>query len=58
MNNKIDITFICYAYKWDEGIGTMFLFYPEGIWDENKLTLEEALQDYPPTKYEWIHSDE
>ena len=23
------------------------------LWDENKLTLEEALKLYPPNKYHW-----
>lgn len=23
------------------------------VWDENKLTLEEALKLYPPSKYYW-----
>jgi len=33
----------------------MFLFYPDGEWDEDKQTLEEALESYPPEKYEWLH---
>ena len=54
MQNKIEINFTCYKYKWGDGVGTMFLFYPEGVWDEDKLTIEEALEHYPVDKYEWI----
>ena len=57
MNNKIEINFVCYAYTWNEGAGTMFQFFPDGVWDEDKLTIEEALKNYPIGKYEWIESD-
>lgn len=55
MDGKIDIGFVCYKYKWDNGVGTMFLFYPDGEWDEDKLTIQEAIKQYPPEKYEWIN---
>ena len=55
MNDKIDIQFTCYEYRWTEGVGTMFLFYPGGIWDEDKMTLSESLEQYPVEEYEWIH---
>jgi hypothetical protein len=32
----------------------MFQFFPDGEWDEDKLTLKEALEYYPVDKYEWI----
>lgn len=31
----------------------LFLFYPERVWDDEKLTIEEALQKYPTDKYNW-----
>jgi hypothetical protein len=57
MKNKKDITFTCYKYDWDEGTGTLFLFWPDGVWDEDKLTIHEALDRYPVSEYEWIHTD-
>jgi hypothetical protein len=33
---------------------TLFLFYPKGVWDEDKLTLSEALERYPVNKYNWL----
>ena len=33
---------------------TLYYFYPNGMWDEDKLTREEALINYPPNKYNWI----
>jgi len=53
--SKIDIDFVCYRYKWTEGVGTMFLFYLDGEWDEDKLCIDEALANYPVDKYNWIH---
>jgi len=50
-----DVGFICYKYTWSKGIGTLFLFYPDGQWDDDKLTLNEALKNYPPKEYNWIH---
>ena len=53
--SKIPITFTCYKYNWTEYTGTMFLFYPDGEWDEDKLTIADALVNYPIDTYEWIH---
>jgi hypothetical protein len=58
MNGKTEITFVCYKYNWDDGVGTMFLFYPNGEWDEDKLTLDEALVAYPSDQFEWINADD
>jgi hypothetical protein len=57
LKGKKDIKFTCYEYLWNEGVGTMFLFYPGGDWDEDKMTLSESLKKYPVDKYEWIHFD-
>ena len=51
---KIDIEFTCYKYKADDCVFTMFLFYPSGEWDEDKLTIQEALISYPVDEYEWL----
>lgn len=32
----------------------VFMFYPNGSWDECKLTFEEALKAYPKSKYTWV----
>jgi len=54
MNGKREVGFICYKYQWSEGVGTMFQFFPDGEWDEDKLTLKEALEYYPIDEYEWV----
>lgn len=58
---KENIKFICYRYVYhtDNGnsVTTLFSFYPNGVWDEDKLTIDEAVVQYPPDKYNWIHSD-
>ncbi len=54
---KKPIKFTCYEYHWTDRHGTMFLFYPGDVWDEDKLTIEEALSHYPIDQYEWIHFD-
>ena len=51
---KIDIEFTCYKYKADDGVFTMFLFYPSGEWDEDKLLIQDALVNYPVDEYEWL----
>ncbi len=54
VKNKTDINFTCYSCIFDVGNRTLYLFYPDGRWDENKYTLVEALAAYPADKYEWI----
>lgn len=54
---KTPIDFMCYEYTYPEGRCTLFQFYPNGEWDEDKLTLNEALERYPIGHYEWIHSE-
>ena len=53
-----DILFNCYTCKFDEGETTIFLFWPDGEWDENKYMLEEALQEYPVEKFNWVKAKE
>lgn len=55
MDNKIEIEFTCTRIHFSDGQGTLFWFYPNGIWDEHKLTIEEAINKYPPHTYEWLH---
>lgn len=50
-----NIDFDCYFYE--DGYKekyTLFQFFPDGVWDEDKLTLNEALKKYPPTKFNWL----
>lgn len=56
--NKQSITFPCYNCKFNEGTFTVYLFWPNGEWDENKYSLEEALRAYPVDQYEWVLSEE
>ncbi len=60
-----DISFACYKYEYTgkpekhlhyppQKSVTLFLFYPKGVWDEDKLTLTEALIHYPPEEYNWL----
>ena len=54
-----DIKFVDYAYKFGEDSScTLFLFYPDNVWDEDKSTLLEALEKYPPTEYNWVRFNE
>lgn len=32
----------------------LYLFYPNGLWDEYKRTEDEAEKAYPKSKYLWI----
>lgn len=57
-NSLRPIDFICYRYTWDKGVGTMFLFYIDGLWDEDKLSIEEALDKYPIDEYNWLHMEQ
>lgn len=59
---QTDITFTCYKYKYNykgiDNVTTLFLFYIDGIWDENKLTIGQAIKWYPPDEYNWIYIGE
>lgn len=48
---------IDYAVAYTEH-GELLYFYPDGIWDDCKLTLQEAEEKYPKTKYKWIEINE
>ena len=54
----IDILFNCYQYKYDDtGVCTLFIFWPNGVWDENKYSTDEAIEVYPPSEYNWIFTE-
>ena len=36
----------------------IFYFYPNGVWDEDKLSLEGALDRYPREEYLWLLCEE
>jgi len=57
MIKKEIIYFLCYEYVYSQGITTLFLFYPNGEWDDDKNTIQESLVKYPLDKYEWVHSE-
>jgi hypothetical protein len=38
----------------DLGLEEVFCFYPNDVWDEDKLLLSEAEKKYPRDKYRWI----
>jgi hypothetical protein len=42
-----------------DGPWRCYLFYPDGVWDEEKLNLQQAQKKYPQTDYNWVDvSDE
>lgn len=54
MSDKIKITYAT-GECWFSDIGpeVVYFFYPNGVWDDDKLLLSEALKKYPKDKYEW-----
>ncbi len=53
------IDYTTYEASSAEGPWQVYLFYPDGVWDEDKLTLGEAEKKYPPRDYKWVDvSDE
>lgn len=55
IKDEIKIKFIR-QNTWFSDIGDteIYFFYPNGIWDDDKLILSEALVNYPKDKYDWI----
>jgi len=48
------IKFLMYNYTSTEGQSPIVLCYEDGQWDEHKHTVEEAVDMYPPSIYEWV----
>ena len=47
-----DLLFDCYLYIQGNGEQyTLFQFFPDGVWDEDKLTLKEAIKKYGITRF-------
>lgn len=58
-NNRIEIEYTSYMTRFsDLGLEEVYCFYPDGIWDEDKLLLSEAIKKYPQLKYKWIKIEE
>jgi len=38
----------------DIGDTEIYFFYPDGMWDDDKLILSDALDKYPKDKYDWV----
>lgn len=55
---KKPIRFVCYSCLFSDGEYAIFLFYPNGVWDESKRTIKEALRAYPIEEYEWLPLDD
>ncbi|MBS7671746.1 hypothetical protein [Croceicoccus gelatinilyticus] len=58
----VEIEYASYPYNGIDKRGQpyeyeLFLFYPDGKWDESKRTLDEALREYPRHRYEWKQVD-
>lgn len=53
--NRTRIEYRTYQSINREGPFTVHLFYPDGVWDEWKLTREEARKRYPSDRFEWVH---
>jgi hypothetical protein len=56
---KTQINFSCHVSysSTDQKYWTVFKFYPNGMWDECKWTLVEALKHYPLDKYDWVFDE-
>jgi hypothetical protein len=57
MADKIDIEYASFKTQDHQGPWTVYLFYPYGVWDEDKLSLKEAETLYPKKKYNWVKVD-
>lgn len=55
---KTKILYTHYPYRHMHGTDELYMFWPMGMWDDNKYFLEEALIAYPKDKYEWVYTDE
>lgn len=52
---KIDIQYIIGCGVFDDiGKADIYYFYPDGIWDDDKLIYKEAIKKYPTDKYNWV----
>lgn len=52
---KVNISYIKQESVFsDIGRTDIYFFYPNNIWDDDKLIYEEALKKYPSDKYNWI----
>lgn len=52
--SKTQINYTSHESLSDDGPWTVYFFYPDGVWDEDKLTLKEAEAKYPPKKFDWV----
>lgn len=50
----VNIEYTTCITVFDELEVTIYYFYPNGIWDDDKLLLAEAQLKYPVNKYNWI----
>jgi len=55
--SKQVVEFSCYKYHDNDGVCTMFIFSIDGVWDEHKRGLEEAIKKYPYKYYEWVYDE-
>lgn len=60
---KEEVRYFKYLYEYDGGSTFIYLFYlydnaeSEWMWNEHKLTLQEALTMYPKYKYDWVEEE-
>lgn len=53
------INYVTYEARFsDLGLDTVYIFYPDGVWDEYKYTYGEAIKAYPLDEYEWVEMEE
>ena len=52
-----EMKFTCYIGHCQDGFELFFLFYPNGVWDEDTMLKDEALEKYPLAKYKWVFID-
>lgn len=55
ITGKLNIQFVTQQHSFpDIGDAEIYFFYPNGVWDDDKLLLSEAIEKYPSDQYNWI----
>jgi hypothetical protein len=54
MSKRTRIEYSSYETSFNGVRTRIYQFWPDGVWDENKYTLEEAQKAYPKSQYDWV----
>lgn len=53
------INYVTYEARFsDLGLDTVYIFYPDGVWDEYTYLYSEAVKAYPLDEYEWVKMED